>query len=337
MVALQNQFRNNGGPRYRRKKQSAANQAGSNEDISIDFSEEMEEDRSFWENQRFFIILFEEGVVRDNILNQQNWFVNKHALYLQPWTPNFNPIPLVHYFAPIWIKLYNLPIKYWGDGFLEKVGRTIGTLLEVDVDDEANLRKYAKLRVATVRCIPKIITLLTVNGEWRQQLEIEKEIHQCQRCGSRMHGEMDCQMFVRKATKDFRKPSQKWKRKSISLEKMITESLQPLAAKSGSKEKIAKSTSKSDGKPAEAKGDEASFNAVKEKDDLEKTLDNLDHIEHHKIEMVDNGGEGSASKGPAPTCIFSTMGKGISDTKFEYDKGSDEDFLQEDELDNVNP
>ncbi|GLJ25871.1 hypothetical protein SUGI_0495830 [Cryptomeria japonica] len=102
----------------------------------------------------FSVVLFEEKSIRDSILNHQNWFVNKHSLYLQPWTPNFNPIPLVHYSDPVWIKLYNLPIEYWGDGFLEKVGRKLGTLLEVDVDDEADLCKYARLRLAVVRCIP---------------------------------------------------------------------------------------------------------------------------------------------------------------------------------------
>ncbi|GLJ54923.1 hypothetical protein SUGI_1179210 [Cryptomeria japonica] len=386
-AALQNQLGSNGGSGSKRKKQSAAHQAGSKEDITIDFSEEMEEDRSFWENQAviariiglnwskkaitewvegnwgsqvvikfipkgFFVVLFEEELVRDSILNQRSWFVNKHALYLQPWTPNFNPIPLVYYSAPIWIRLYNLPIKYWGDGFLKKVGRTLGTLLEVDVDDEADLCKYARLRVAVVRRIPESISLLTANGEWRQQLEIEKEIRQCQRCGSRMHGEEGCKLFVRKARKVFRKLIQNWKRKSVSLEKTVTEMVQPLAAQLGSKEKIAESSSKTDGKHTEAKGDETSFNPVKVfegkpgslacqtggQSNLEKTLDKSEHIEHNRIVMDANGGEGSANhKGPDPTCIFSTLGKGLSDTEFEYDKGSDEDFLLADELDNVDP
>ncbi|GLJ27096.1 hypothetical protein SUGI_0531350 [Cryptomeria japonica] len=126
---------------------------------------------------------------RDSILNQRNWFFNNHALYLQPWTPNCNPIPLVYYSDPVWIRLYNLPIEYCGDGFLEKVGRLLGTVMEVDVDDEVDLCKYAKLRIAVVRHILDSIYLLMANGEWHQQLEIEKEIRQCQRCESRMHRE----------------------------------------------------------------------------------------------------------------------------------------------------
>ncbi|XP_059073739.1 uncharacterized protein LOC131874401 [Cryptomeria japonica] len=217
---------------------------------------------------------------------------SRHALYLQSWTPNFNPIPLVHYSNSVWIRLYNLPIEYWGDGLLEKVGRTLGTLLEVDVDDEADLCKYVRLRIAAVRRIPESINLLTTNGEWSQQLEIEKEICQCQRCGSRMHGEDDCKMFVGKASKVFRKLVQNWKHKTVSLEKMVTGTvMQTVVVQSGSKEKVAESMSKAVGEATKAIGDEVTFNPGK--------------------------------------------GKGLSDTEFEYDKGSDEDFLQEDELDNV--
>ncbi|GLJ17995.1 hypothetical protein SUGI_0317120 [Cryptomeria japonica] len=241
----------------------------------------------------FFVVLFEKESVRDSILNHQNWIVNRHALYLQSWTPNFNPIPLVHYSNSVWIRLYNLPIEYWGDGLLEKVGRTLGTLLEVDVDDEADLCKYVRLRIAAVRRIPESINLLTTNGEWSQQLEIEKEICQCQRCGSRMHGEDDCKMFVGKASKVFRKLVQNWKHKTVSLEKMVTGTvMQTVVVQSGSKEKVAESMSKAVGEATKAIGDEVTFN-------------------------------------PGKAFEFK------SDTEFEYDKGSDEDFLQEDELDNV--
>ncbi|GLJ54276.1 hypothetical protein SUGI_1164330 [Cryptomeria japonica] len=36
------------------------------------------------------------------------------------------------YDKPVWIRLYNLPIEYWGDINLEKIGHYLGTLLEID-------------------------------------------------------------------------------------------------------------------------------------------------------------------------------------------------------------
>ncbi|GLJ23746.1 hypothetical protein SUGI_0450320 [Cryptomeria japonica] len=68
----------------------------------------------------FFVVLFENQSDKDRILNQENWYAEKHAVYLQPWIPNFNPIPLVVYSSPIWVNLYNLPIEYWGESSWRK-------------------------------------------------------------------------------------------------------------------------------------------------------------------------------------------------------------------------
>ncbi|GLJ18959.1 hypothetical protein SUGI_0339080 [Cryptomeria japonica] len=164
------------------------------EEICIDFTDELEEDMFFWEKHAtvikfipkgFFVVLFEDGEDRNQILNQENWFANNHAIYLQPWSSNFDPIPLVVYFAPVWIRLYNLPIEYWSEDLLEKIGRTLGTLLEVDFDDEDDLCKYARLRIAVVKRIPEPVTFLISSDEWPQQVEIEKEIKQCPRCERR--------------------------------------------------------------------------------------------------------------------------------------------------------
>ncbi|GLJ52768.1 hypothetical protein SUGI_1123990 [Cryptomeria japonica] len=142
-------------------------------------------------------------------------------MYLQPWTPNFNPIPLAMYSCPKWVSLYNLPIKYWGEIYLEKIDRMLGMMLEIDFDDKDDLCKLARIRVAAIRCIPEYISLHSANGAWRQLLEIEKEIHQCSRCGSKFHGAEDCRLFVRKARIPFRKSMQLWRRK---LEKMVMDS-----------------------------------------------------------------------------------------------------------------
>ncbi|GLJ40785.1 hypothetical protein SUGI_0843490 [Cryptomeria japonica] len=150
------------------------------DEIVVDLMEEMEEDRQFWEEQAVIARIIglkwsrknirswvEDKWERDRILNQENWFADKDAVYLQPWTPNFDPIPLVVYSCPIWIRLYNLPIEYWGEVFLEKIGIMLGTVLEIDADDEDDLCKYVKLRIAVVRRISKHITLHTSKGAWR--------------------------------------------------------------------------------------------------------------------------------------------------------------------------
>ncbi|GLJ11432.1 hypothetical protein SUGI_0167430 [Cryptomeria japonica] len=105
---------------------------GHAEKIRIDYSKELQEDVVFWEEyaviakflglnwprkdikkwvecnrgskivvkfiaKGFFVVLFEEKEERNCVLTDRNWFVNSHAVYIQPWTPHFDPTPLAVY------------------------------------------------------------------------------------------------------------------------------------------------------------------------------------------------------------------------------------------------
>ncbi|GLJ16930.1 hypothetical protein SUGI_0292330 [Cryptomeria japonica] len=134
--------------------------------------------------QSFFVAIFTEKGIRDQILSSKNWFFDKSPLYMQLWTPNFNPLKLAVYETPIWIGMYNLPIEYWGDSCLEKIGQTLGTLLEIDegiIENDSYI--YARMKIAVVEQIPPLLTLRTDNGIWKQGIEVEKESYVCQRCG----------------------------------------------------------------------------------------------------------------------------------------------------------
>ncbi|GLJ08232.1 hypothetical protein SUGI_0084560 [Cryptomeria japonica] len=229
---------------------------GHAEDVRLDFTKELKEDLVFWEDyiviakiiglnwprkeirnwvecnwgkrtvtkfitEGFFVVLFEEREERNRALTDRNWFIKSHDVYIQPWTPHFDPAPLAVYSEPVWIRLYNLPIEYWSEDLWEKIGRTLGTLLETNYDDEEDICKCARLRIATVKSIPERITLVSDHGEWSQKMEIDKEIPRCPRCGSKLHGEQDCKMFIRKANKTFRKPVQIWRKRSEEKNKTI--------------------------------------------------------------------------------------------------------------------
>ncbi|GLJ56795.1 hypothetical protein SUGI_1260830 [Cryptomeria japonica] len=112
------------------------------EQVKIELSDEIEEDIDLWEElakvvakfilRGFFIVIFAEVEEKEKILLLGNWFVDNHPLYMQLWFPHFDPISLALYDSPIWIHVYNLLIEYWGESSLERIGITLGTLLETD-------------------------------------------------------------------------------------------------------------------------------------------------------------------------------------------------------------
>ncbi|GLJ21517.1 hypothetical protein SUGI_0397950 [Cryptomeria japonica] len=155
----------------------------------------------------FFVAVFPYEEDKDHTITLKNWFRKEHPLYIQSWTPNFDPSAMATYDKPVWIRLYNLSIDYWSEVCLETIGRSLGTLLEIAKEIvEGDLYTYARLKVAAIRTIPSSVMLLTANGNWKQQIEIEKEIEVCFRCGSKFHNTANCRMFVRKA---FKRPEKK--------------------------------------------------------------------------------------------------------------------------------
>ncbi|GLJ13454.1 hypothetical protein SUGI_0212680 [Cryptomeria japonica] len=126
--------------------------------------------------------------------------------------------------------MYNLPMEYWGENCLEKIGRSLGTLLEIDEElIEKDSYVYARLKIAVVKEIPPQISLISSAGVWLQQVEIEKDIIPCPRCGSKLHLEGECRMYVRKARRN-NLPKQtkkhRWVEKTVKLPLMISEKSQ---------------------------------------------------------------------------------------------------------------
>ncbi|GLJ52568.1 hypothetical protein SUGI_1118720 [Cryptomeria japonica] len=78
------------------------------------------------------------------------------------------------YKEPIWIRVYNLPMEYWRESSLECIGRSLGTLLEVDKDIiENDSYLYARIKIAVVKKVPSIIYLKAGERRWKQQVEVE--------------------------------------------------------------------------------------------------------------------------------------------------------------------
>ena len=54
------------------------------------------------------------------------------ALSLRPWEPNFKLVSTNVSSVALWVRLNELPIKYYNAKALQQIGRTIGNVLKVD-------------------------------------------------------------------------------------------------------------------------------------------------------------------------------------------------------------
>ncbi|GLJ16408.1 hypothetical protein SUGI_0278450 [Cryptomeria japonica] len=154
VISEHEEIREDALPRDRSLETKSKDNLGNPKQSVVDLSEEVEDDRSIFENHAiigrivgpkfprtsirswvnehwgkhvvikflpkgFFVAVFTEAEEKDRKLCSQNWFLDSHPIYLQPWSPNFDPTHLVIYDKPLWIRLFNLPSEYWRNPYLE--------------------------------------------------------------------------------------------------------------------------------------------------------------------------------------------------------------------------
>jgi len=68
----------------------------------------------------FFVFEFISKEDRDLIFRSGPYFMGSQGLYLNRWTPDFDPTVDVPKEVPVWVRLPNLPIHCWNVQALEK-------------------------------------------------------------------------------------------------------------------------------------------------------------------------------------------------------------------------
>ncbi|GLJ10932.1 hypothetical protein SUGI_0138300 [Cryptomeria japonica] len=116
--------------------------------------------------KNFFTVVFASEEDRNKLLLGEVWMFEDSPLYIQPWAPNFNPLKCFPYDSSIWVRLYNLSMEYWNEECLDKIWRSLGTLIEVDEDiSNGDQYVYMRMKLATVVEIPRKIGLV-VSGQF---------------------------------------------------------------------------------------------------------------------------------------------------------------------------
>ena len=71
--------------------------------------------------------------------------MGSQGLYLNRWTPDFDPNVDVPKEVPVWVRLPNLPVHCWNPEALEKIGNDLGRY--IDKADPKGQYTYARVCV----------------------------------------------------------------------------------------------------------------------------------------------------------------------------------------------
>lgn len=76
------------------------------------------------------------------------WIISGQTLVVQQWTPEFDPIHTQISKMAVWVRILGLPVRFFKDFTLEKIGKMIGKVVKIDQVTMAQARgKFARLCV----------------------------------------------------------------------------------------------------------------------------------------------------------------------------------------------
>jgi hypothetical protein len=140
----------------------------------------------------YFVFEFISEEDRDLIFRNGPYFMGSQGLYLNKWTPDFDPMLDTPKEVPVWVRLPNLPLHCWDSESLQRIGNGVGRYIDradnrgqyscaricVEVDLEAGLPEAVKLSI----------------GTWThyQKLDYEHLPFKCRNCQEHGHFQRNC-------------------------------------------------------------------------------------------------------------------------------------------------
>ncbi|KAI9126827.1 hypothetical protein K1719_002423 [Acacia pycnantha] len=112
-----------------------------------------------------FLVRFKEDLDYQNALLNGPWVIFGHYLTVHPWSPSFRPQEHVINQVMGWIRLPNLPARYYHKSIIRSIGSVFGEVIRVDYNTDSGDRgKFARLAVSIDLTKP-LISKIQVDGE----------------------------------------------------------------------------------------------------------------------------------------------------------------------------
>ena len=114
------------------------------------------------------------------------------GLYLNKWTPDFDPSLNVPSAVPVWVRLPHLPLHYWNYDSLEVIGNMLGKY--IDKDDWKDQFSCARICVEVDLEIglPEAIKLIVADWSHIQEMDYEQILFKCRFCHGYGHFTRNC-------------------------------------------------------------------------------------------------------------------------------------------------
>ena len=114
------------------------------------------------------------------------------GLYLNKWSPDFDPTQDVPSAVPVWVRLPHLPLHCWNHKTLQIIGNALGKY----IDQAARKDQYSCARICVEvdleEGLPEAIKLTVAGWTYVQELDYEQLPFKCRHCHGHGHFAKHC-------------------------------------------------------------------------------------------------------------------------------------------------
>ena len=79
----------------------------------------------------FFIVIFTNLLDKERIFEWGPYFYNNAGLFLRQWEECYNLDQEQFLVAPVWVRLFGLPMDFWDPDILEGIGNSLGSFVKI--------------------------------------------------------------------------------------------------------------------------------------------------------------------------------------------------------------
>ncbi|XP_062119382.1 uncharacterized protein LOC133833143 [Humulus lupulus] len=159
-------------------------------------------------NARFTMVKFRDEATRDLVLESGVVHFDRKLVVLRPWTTDIESLKSIKS-VPIWIRLPDLGLQYWGVNCLSALVITIGKPIMIDkITQNRSMIKFARVLVEMeiANTLPKFISYFNDKGQIVEQIiDYEWLPTKCSNCKKLGHSVSSCK-FVSEAV---------WRKKEV--------------------------------------------------------------------------------------------------------------------------
>ena len=140
----------------------------------------------------YFLFDFESKEDKDLIFRNGPYFIGPQGLYLNRWTPDFDPEADTPKAVPVWVRLPNLPMHYWNPKSLEAIGYVLGKYIDMASPKDQYACACICVEVDLEVGLPEAIKLTVGNWSHFQKLDYEQFPFKCRGCQEYRHFIRNC-------------------------------------------------------------------------------------------------------------------------------------------------